>query len=198
MRMCDWKPEEMSLLHPVTPSVPFVQDVREWERVALTGCLPCGYMVTGGMPVLTGNTLTLRSPASPSTRGQIPGSNLGTWLCPFWAAEGCQRIWRGVLLKQIPLLTLGLDFPPRIPWRPTPLLSGSQPHTDQETGRSREFRRIKSSCLVLLQMSPISNKNKHESPFESSNLVTVPLNYRASLLRSKKAKEKEERALFLI
>lgn len=47
-------------------------------------------------------------------------------------------------------------------------------------------------------MSPISNKNKHVSPFESSNLVTVPLNYRASLLRSKKAKEEEERALFLI
>lgn len=141
MRICDWKPEVMSLLHPVTPSVPFVQDVGEWERVALTGCLPCGYMVTGGMPVLTGNALTLRSPASPSTRGQIPGSSLGTRLCPFWAAEGCQCIWRGVLLKQIPLLTLRLDFPPEfpdVPLRYCPALSPTQIRRLGEAGNSEE------------------------------------------------------------
>lgn len=49
MRMCGWKPKETSLLHPISSSVPFVQDVGERESVALTGCLPCGYMVTGGM-----------------------------------------------------------------------------------------------------------------------------------------------------
>ncbi len=79
MRTCNWKSEETSLLHPIASSVPFVEDVRERESVALTGCLPCGYMVTGGMLAvgLMANALTLRTPASPLHHGTEPQIELG-------------------------------------------------------------------------------------------------------------------------
>jgi len=135
----DWKPKETSLLHPIASSVPFVQDVGERESVALTGCLPCGYMVTGGMPVWRPTRWPSELLCSHSTRGKIPGSSLGTRLGPFWAAEGCQHIWRRVLLKQIPLLTLRLDSPPPefpdVPLRYCPALS---PHRQGEAGNSEE------------------------------------------------------------
>lgn len=173
MRMCDWKPEETSLLHPITPSVPFVQDEGEWERVALTGCLPCGYMVTWGMPLLTANTLSLRTPASPSTRGQIPGLSLGTRLCPFWTAEGCQSIWRGVLLKQIPLLTLRLDFPPEFPDVPLRYCPALSP-TDQEK-QGIQKNQVQLSC-------PSANvPNKQQKQTRISIRVFQPCNSTSKL-----------------
>ncbi len=52
-------------------------------------------------------------------------------------------------------------------------LSVRQIRREGAAGNSKESRPAVPG-LVLLQMSPTSYKNKHVSPFESYNLVTVP------------------------
>ncbi len=185
MRTCNWKSEETSLLHPIASSVPFVEDVRERESVALTGCLPCGYMVTGGMLAvgLMANALTLRTPASPLHHGTEPQIELGNQALFFPSRRRLSvHPTRGSSKKRYPYSHLDW-IPPK---------NSLTSHSVTVRLLVRQIRRegaVRPAVpgLVLLQMSPTSYKNKHVSPFESHNLVTVPQNYRASLLRSKKA-----------
>ncbi len=100
---------------------------------------------------------------------------------------------RGVLPKT-DTLTLGLDFPPKnslMSHSVTVRLSVRQIRRAEGAGNSAAV-----PSLVLLQMSPTSYKKKHVSPFESSNLVTVPQNYRTSLLRFKKARRRRNGLCF--
>ncbi len=128
MRTCNWKSEETSLLHPIASSVPFVEDVRERESVALTGCLPCGYMVTGGMLAvgLMANVLTLCTPASPLHHGTEPQIELGNPALFFPSQRRLSVHPTRGSSKNRYLTHTWTGFPPRIPWRPTLLPSGSR------------------------------------------------------------------------
>ncbi len=154
MRTCNWKSEETSLLHPIASSVPFVEDVRERESVALTGCLPCGYMVTGGMLAvgLMANALTLRTPASPLHHGTEPQIELGNQALFFpsrrrLSVHPDERVFQ----KKIPLLTLGLDSPQEFPDVPLCYRPALGP-TDQERGSST------SSCPRSCPSANVPNK----------------------------------------
>ncbi len=152
-------------LHPIASSVPFVEDVRERESVALTGCLPCGYMVTGGMLAvgLMANALTPPYSCVPlSTTGQSPRSSSGTRLCSFRAAEGCQCIRREGLPKKDTLTHTWTGFPPRIPWRPTLLPSGSRSDRSGEREQYVQLSPVLSFCKCPQQATK-TNTYLHSS-----------------------------------
>lgn len=119
----------------------------ERESVALTGCLPCGYMVTGGMLAigLTANALTLRTPVSPLHQGTEPQTELGN---PALFFPSRRRLsvhpTRGSSKNRYPHTWTG--FPPQefpdVPLCYCPALSP----TDQESRRSREFSSCPQSC----------------------------------------------------
>lgn len=161
MRTCNWKSEETSLLHPIASSVPFVEDVGERESVALTGCLPCGYMVTGRMLAvgLMVNALTLRTPVSPLHHGTEPQIELGNPALFFLSRRRLSVHPTRGSSKTDTLTHTWTGFPPRIPWRPTLLPSSSRIWQIRRAGNSEESRPAVPG-LVLLQMSPTSYKKQ--------------------------------------
>lgn len=145
---------------------------------------------------LTGNALTLRTLAFPLYQGTEPRIELGNPALSFRSRRR-QSVHPTRSPPKTDPLTSHLDWISPENSLTSHFVTVRQIRRMGEAGNSEESRPALLR-LVLLQMSPTSYKNKHVSPFESSNLVTVPQNYRASLQRSKKTREKEDRALFLI
>lgn len=113
--------------------------------------------------------LTLRVP---NHRGQSPRSRWGTGrpAVPFSesGSQDCQCIQQGVLIKQLPLLTLGLDSPlsefPGVTFRSLSWRRFVVRHLKS----SREVRKMTSNCLRSCPSANVPNKlqNKHVPPFE--------------------------------